>query len=126
MNSPRPPAAEPTPDSQRLADRPGIRDALFGALFMFPAAALVALVYRFPVPFGGFVSGPAGAWSAMLATLFYGLVGGFVVVPVLAALGGGALRRLGVGRTGRALAPVLAALLYAVFVATAGVLAGDG
>jgi hypothetical protein len=122
--TPRPEAGNPTSDATRLADRPGVRDALFGLLFMFPAAAVVALVYRFPVPFGGFVSGPAGVWSAMLATLFYGLAGGFVVVPVIAALAGRALRRMGFGRTGQALAPVLAALLYAAAVAASGMLAG--
>jgi hypothetical protein len=81
------------PEPPRLRDRPGIRDALYGALFMFPAAALVAVVYRFPVPMGGTVSGPSGAWDAMLATIFFGLAGGFLVVPAVAAALGTLLRR---------------------------------
>ncbi len=98
----------------RLRDRPGIRDALYAALFMFPAAALVAVVFRFPIPMAGTVSGPSGAWDAMLATIFYGLAGGFLVVPVLAAGLGALLRRVTGDR--RALVPVpaaTAALLYA-------------
>ena len=121
-----PQAGGPASDATRLGDRPDVRDALFGLLFMFPAAALVALVYRFPVPFGGYVRGPAGAWSAMLATLFYGLAGGFVVVPLVAALAGRTLRRLGFGRTGLALAPLIAAFLYAAIMAASGMLADPG
>lgn len=117
--------AGPTPrtddrdtESPRLRDRPGIRDALYSVLFMFPAAALVAVVYRFPLPLGGTVSGPAGAWNAMLATLFYGLVGGFVVVPLLAVVMGALLRRRGHRQTALVTVPsVSAALLYALVLA---------
>lgn len=109
---------DPDADSPRLRDRPGIRDALYSVLFMFPAAALVAVVYRFPLPLGGTVSGPAGAWNAMLATLFYGLVGGFVVVPLLAVVMGALLRRRGHRQTALVTVPsVSAALLYALVLA---------
>lgn len=109
---------EPDGSGPGLRDRPGIRDALYAFFFMFPAAALVALVYRFPLPLGGTVSGPAGAWNAMLATLFYGLVGGFVVVPGLAAALGALLRKRGIESPALVTVPsVSAALLYAVVLA---------
>lgn len=108
-----------TPDSTpRLRDRPGIQDALYAVLFMFPAAALVAVVYRFPLPLGGTVSGPAGAWNAMLATLFYGLVGGFVVVPLLAMAMGALIRRRRQDHPALVTLPsISAALLYAITLA---------
>ena len=113
-------------DTERLRDRPGIRDALYAIFFMFPAAGLMALVYRFPLPFGSYASGPAGVWDAMLATIFYGMVGGFLLVPVLAAGLGTLLRRLTHRQSGLAatVAPVIAALLYALFLSTAEILFG--
>jgi hypothetical protein len=51
----------------------------------FPVAGVLALLYRFPVPFAGYVSGLPGVGYAMVAVLFYGIVGGF---PLLAVLGG--------------------------------------
>lgn len=111
--------ADDDQDTERLRDRPGVRDALYAILFMFPAAGLVALVLRFPIPLGGTVSGPSGVWDAMLATILYGLAGGFLVVPILAA-GAGALLRRGGRRPGplvAALPAVLAALLYALVLA---------
>ena len=84
-------------DTSRLAERPGIRDALYSIVLMFPAAGIMALVYRFPVPFSGYVSGPAGVWDAMLATIVYALAGGFVLVPVVAGIIGALVRRGGRG-----------------------------
>ncbi len=107
------------PTSPGLDSRPGIRDALYAGLLMFPAAGVVALVYRFPLPFGGTARGPAGVWDAMLATLFFGLVGGFLIVP-LAAAGFGALLRQRRSTTGGAadtLPSTIAALLYALLLA---------
>ena len=52
-----------------------------------PAAALVALIYRFPVPFGGYASGMSGIPVAAMAALFYGVTfGGFVVIGAAGAL----------------------------------------
>lgn len=103
-----------------LRARPGIRDALYALLFMFPAAGLTALVYRFPLPFDGYARGPAGVWDAMLATFFYGLAGGFLIVPALAAGAGTLLRRRRADHPLlAALIPLAAALLYAIFLATA-------
>jgi hypothetical protein len=105
--------------SPGLHSRPGIRDALYAGLLMFPAAGIVALVYRFPLPFGGSASGPAGVWDAMMATLFFGLVGGFIIVP-LAAAGLGAFMRRHRSTTGGAadtLPSAIAAVLYALLLA---------
>lgn len=86
---------------------------------MFPAAAMVTLVYRFPIPFEDYVRGPAGVWEAMLATIFYGMIGGFVLVPALAGLISALLRRGDREPPPRLapLVPVSVALLYAVLVA---------
>jgi hypothetical protein len=51
----------------------------------FPVAGLLALVYRFPVPFAGYVSGFSAVGYAMVGVVIYGLLGGF---PLLALLGG--------------------------------------
>lgn len=103
----------------RFRDRPVVRDAFYALIFMFPAAALVTLVYRFRVPFDGYVAGPSGVWDAILATLVYGLMGGFVVVPVLAGIASALLRRGDRAPSPRLLtiAPVGAALLYALLIA---------
>lgn len=68
------------------------RSALIGAtaanLAAPPAAALVAAVYRFPVPLSGYAYGPAGAIPAAFSSLFYLLLGGVVVLGGLGAAGG--------------------------------------
>jgi hypothetical protein len=63
----------------------GVVCCLLGA---FPAAGLVALFYRFPVPFGGYMSGPLGAIPAMFGAAFYLLLGGFIILGPLGALAG--------------------------------------
>lgn len=100
----------------RLRDRPAIRDVLYAIVFMFAAGALIALVHQFPVPFGGHVSGIGGAWEAIVAMLIYGLAGGFIVVPLLAAGAGALLRRRGFPGHGpiAAIPPFLVALLTAL------------
>lgn len=55
----------------------------------FPVAGLLALVYRFPVPFAGYVSGFSAVGYAMGGVVIYGLLGGF---PRLALLGGACRR----------------------------------
>lgn len=62
----------------------GLRGAICAVLMAFPTAALVALFFRFPIPFSAYESGIDVVPRALLATIFYGLLGGF---PVL-ALGG--------------------------------------
>jgi hypothetical protein len=53
-----------------------------------PLAALVALVFRFPIPFSGYSSGPKAMVAAMFAAFFYGLLGGVLVQAVAGCLGG--------------------------------------
>lgn len=62
--------------------------ALVGILGAFPVAVVVAVVYRFPVPFAGYASGFRAVLPVLFAVLFYGLLGGFLVVGVLGALAG--------------------------------------
>lgn len=85
-----------------MPDAPTRRRTAFigagAALLSAPlAAALVAAVYRFPVPFGGYVSG-ADAADAAIAAVFYLLMGGLLVLSLLGGFAGVAL-------AGRARAP---------------------
>lgn len=62
-----------------------IRAALSGAISSIvttiPIAGVVGLVFRFPVPFYGYMSGPSALVMGMFAAVFYGLAfGGWVVV----------------------------------------------
>jgi uncharacterized membrane protein YeaQ/YmgE (transglycosylase-associated protein family) len=73
--------------------RLGLRSVLLGSLVAvagsFPAAALVALVFRFPIPFDQIRSGPEAVLPALVAVLFYGaLFGGFLLLAALGAVGG--------------------------------------
>jgi hypothetical protein len=61
----------------------GAAAATFGA---FPVASLVALVYRFPVPFRGYASGFGAIVPANFAVLVYGVMGGFIVLPFSGAV----------------------------------------
>ncbi len=69
---------------------------------MFPVASLLALLWKFPLPMGGFAQGPRAALLAPVAALFYGLFGGFLVVPALGAASGALAFKLTSGDTGRA------------------------
>ena len=73
--------------------RRAIRSALMGATWSivsaFPIAGFIALVFRFPVPFAGYVSGIEAVIPAMLAVIFYGIVmQGLILVGVLGAISG--------------------------------------
>jgi hypothetical protein len=59
--------------------------AVTACLSAFPAAALVAMVYGFPVPFGGKERDPD---RVLLAVVFYGILGGFVVLAGAGAVAG--------------------------------------
>jgi hypothetical protein len=75
-----------------------LRGAVLGVLATYPMAALCALFFRFPVPFGGYVSGPSGAVLSPLAVTIYGVMfGGFVVQGVLGGIAGRLARRRGRG-----------------------------
>jgi hypothetical protein len=74
-----------------------LRAALLGALLtvglVFPAAMLLALVYRFPVPFVGYESGVAAVPHAVVATAFYGAFGGFPLLGLAGAAAGVLIHR---------------------------------
>jgi hypothetical protein len=60
----------------------------------YPVAALCALVFRFPIPLGGYVGGLTGAALTPLAVTVYGAVfAGFVIQGVLGAVAGGLAAR---------------------------------
>ncbi len=62
--------------------------AAYSVLGAFPAAAIVALVFRFPFPFGAYEGGLRAMLGSPIAVVFYGLVGGFHLLAVLGALAG--------------------------------------
>lgn len=64
-----------------------------------PLAALCGLVYRFPIPFAGPMSGWDAVRGMPLALFFYGIMlGGFLVLAALAALLALSFRAFGPGR----------------------------
>jgi len=65
------------------------KGAIVGIVATVPLVILCALVFRFPVPFAGYLSGPSAILPALIAILFYGVFfGGFVVQALLGGLGG--------------------------------------
>ncbi|MFF0487387.1 hypothetical protein ACFYTQ_00045 [Nocardia sp. NPDC004068] len=84
------------------------------------AAALVASVFRFPIPFGGYARGGGEAVNAGLAAVFYLVVGVGPVLAVLGAVAGVVVTRQRGGRAvGRSVAAgcglaLVAALLLAM------------
>ena len=52
----------------------------------FPAAALIGLIWRFPVPMGDYAEGVVALVLAPMAVFFYLLLGGFVVVPLVSVV----------------------------------------
>ena len=99
-------------------------------LLAFPAAALVALVYGFPIPFGGKESGPDAMVRAMFAAMFFVVFGGFIVLGVFGMVAGCFAVELG-GKDRRKvqilswLFPFLVALACAVFIATLDLFIGQ-
>ena len=68
-----------------------VREAAIGAIasvaLCFPCAAIMAVLYRFPVPLGGYASGLQDVPLAVMAAGFYGAVfGGFVPIGGLGGL----------------------------------------
>lgn len=66
------------------------KDVLRGALVAFiaslPIAILFEVFYRFPIPFGGYVHGIQYLHLVLFAWVFYGILGGFVVLLIGGAL----------------------------------------
>ncbi|MBB5915927.1 hypothetical protein BJY24_004839 [Nocardia transvalensis] len=57
------------------------------------AAAVVAIVYRFPVPFGEYARGLEDAGTAALASVFYLMFGGVLVLAVGGTVAGWIVQR---------------------------------
>ena len=82
----------------------------------FPLAALVALVFRFPIPFGTYMTGPGAVVPALMAAGFYGVLGGFPVQAILGGIAGVMASRTAAPDRRRAV------LTYSVLAALPGVL----
>jgi hypothetical protein len=79
-----------------------IQGAFVAVAGSFPLAAVIALVFRFPVPFAGYQSGPKAMIAAIFAVLFYGLLGGVLVQAFLGGLSGGIAYKLAAHDAGKA------------------------
>ncbi len=77
------------------------------------AAAVVATLYRFPVPFGGYARGWSDAPAAALASVFYLILGGAVVLAGLGCLAGALVRSVRTAALLGGLVAVLGALTLA-------------
>lgn len=61
-----------------------------------PIAALMVSFFRFPIPFGGIVTGPKYLVAAMIALLMYGVfLGGYLLVAVAGGVAGAVGRAIG-------------------------------
>jgi hypothetical protein len=65
-----------------------VTGAVVAVLATFPLAALCALLFRFPIPFDSYRSGLTAMRPALLAVVFYGLLGGFIVQAALGGVAG--------------------------------------
>ena len=72
-----------------------LRGAFWAVALAFPLAAICALLDRFPVPFGGYETGLRAVPGALVAVVFYGVLGGFAALLAAGALGGAAAYALG-------------------------------
>ena len=93
-----------------------LRGAVWAVVLAAPFAAICALLYRFPKPFAGYATGPDGVGDALLAAVFYGLMGGIPALLVAGALSGATAYYLGrpdpqrIRRLAFALAGIVAAV----------------
>ena len=70
--------------------------AIVGVVATFPLVALCALVFRFPVPFGGYLSGLGAIVPSLMGLIFYGVFfGGFLVQALMGGVGGLLAERFG-------------------------------
>ncbi len=69
--------------------------AASATLLAFPFAAMCAVLYRFPVPFAGYVSGVGAVPSVLMGVAFYGILGGFPLLTAAGVLAGWAAHRKG-------------------------------
>ena len=79
-----------------------VKGAVVGVVATIPLAVLCALMFRFPVPFAGYSSGPRAVVPVLIGLLFYGvLFGGFVVQALLGGIGGLLAEYFGAPNKGR-------------------------
>lgn len=52
---------------------PPVKCGLWSIVLAFPIASVLGLVFRFPIPFGGYLSGPRAMLPSLFAVMFYGL-----------------------------------------------------
>ncbi len=102
---------------------PGL-GVIWAIAIAFPLTALCALLFRFPLPLAGYRSGPSAVPASLLAALFYGSLGGFVVLAVLGALSGMAANKMRVKESGgaRTLTKILATGAAGLYVLTLAML----
>ena len=73
--------------SQKLGSPSVLAGIVWAIVATIPIAALLGLVFRFPVPFNGYMSGPSAFFMSMFGAAFYGLVfGGWIVVGTAGGL----------------------------------------
>lgn len=83
------PEADPSPEPsmRQLA----VSGAIWSAVSAFPIAGFLALVYRFPVPFAGYMSGMDAIIPSQLSVVMYGVfLGGLPLLALGAAACGAA------------------------------------
>ena len=65
------------------------KGAIVGVIATIPLVELCAILFRFPVPFGGYMSGPGAVFPVLLSIFMYGVIfGGFLVQAFLGGIGG--------------------------------------
>ncbi len=64
-----------------------VLSSVFSIGLTFPAAALIGLIWRFPVPMGDYTRGVEALVLAPMAVFFYLILGGFIVVPLVSMVG---------------------------------------
>jgi len=62
--------------------------AVVAVLGSFPVVAIFALFFRFPVPFAGYEHGMEAVPRAIDASVFYGMVGGYMLLITMGAICG--------------------------------------
>ena len=62
--------------------------AIVAVVSSIPLAGFVGLVFRFPVPFAGYASGPQAFLPAMVGAIFYSFLGGVFVQASVGCVGG--------------------------------------
>ncbi|MFN9720012.1 MAG: hypothetical protein ACK58L_15040 [Planctomycetota bacterium] len=65
-----------------------LHTAITAIVSTVPLAGVIGLCFRFPVPFVGYLSGPAALFAAMIAAFFYAALGGVIVQAIAGVFGG--------------------------------------